>query len=90
MDPNYSEDEEDKKAKQQDIPQHWQGVQKKHDQNSHTYPGNLGIKAILQLSLLGILFIARNGLRTRTVLIAERFSFSTSMKYSKALAIFFL
>jgi hypothetical protein len=35
--------------------------------------------------LLGILFIARRGLRTRIVLIADRFIFSTFKQYSKAL-----
>jgi hypothetical protein len=36
-------------------------------------------------SLLGILLMALSGLRTLTVLIAERFSFSTSRQYSRAL-----
>ena len=35
--------------------------------------------------LLGILLIALRGLRTLTVLMAERFSFSTSKQYSRAL-----
>ena len=45
------------------------------------------IRPHLQLCylMLGILFIAFSGLRTRTVLIAERFSFSTSIIYSNAL-----
>lgn len=37
------------------------------------------------LNLLGILFIARNGLRTRIVRIADKFIFPTSKQYSKAL-----
>ena len=35
--------------------------------------------------LLGILLIARSGLSTRTVRIADKLSFSTSKQYSKAL-----
>ena len=37
------------------------------------------------LTLLGILLIALRGLRTLTVLMAERFNFSTSKQYSRAL-----
>ena len=36
-------------------------------------------------NLLGILFIARRGLSTLTVLMADRFNFSTSRQYSRAL-----
>jgi len=35
--------------------------------------------------VLGILLIARRGLRTRTVRIADRLKFSVIIKYSKAL-----
>ena len=35
--------------------------------------------------MLGILLIAFNGLKTLTVLIADKFSFSTSIMYSRAL-----
>ncbi len=40
---------------------------------------------LLYYLMLGILFIAFSGLSTLTVLIAERFSFSTSIIYSNAL-----
>ena len=54
-------------------------------------PGNVRdlcqYQIFLCYTLLGILFIALSGLNTRTVLIAERLSFSTSRQYSRALKI---
>jgi hypothetical protein len=37
LDTNDAKDEEDKKAQEQDITQHWKRVEQEHDQNSHTY-----------------------------------------------------
>ena len=49
------------------------------------------LKFQAKVHLLGILLMARRGLRTRIVLIADRFMFSTFKQYSKALieSIFF-
>ncbi len=35
LDPNDSKDEEHEEAQEEDVAQHWQGVQEKHHQNPH-------------------------------------------------------
>ena len=90
--PHNPKDEEDKEAEQQHVAQHWQGVQQQHHQDSGNRVHQIFAETMNPFSnlMLGILLIAFRGLRTRTVLIADRFSFSTSIRYSSALLKTFL
>ena len=49
--------------------------------------GSVSRSNMTRILMLGILLMALRGLRTRTVRIAERLSFSTSRQYSRALEV---
>ena len=95
---NDAEYEEDEEAEEHHIGEHWQCVEYEHDEDAHAclnktkrnnaFRSLLLSCSVLELVILGNLLMARRGLSTRMVRIADRLRFSLATKYSNILDLY--